>query len=77
MVKSFLLIGIAWDQLKEMVGEEAAPKMTEMVKSGIAKDTQAFKDAGLELEFIDYGTEEPMARLEGKLAEKEYKGVAM
>lgn len=77
MPGSFLLIGIAWDELAGVVGEAEAPEMTKKVKAAIARDTESFKEAGLELDFIAYGTQEPMQRLEEQLRGKEYKGVAM
>lgn len=77
MTRSFLLIGIAWEELSTVVGEEKAPEFTKMVKDAITKDEARFVDAGLKFEFTTYGTQEKMDRLEAKLEEGKYDGVAM
>jgi hypothetical protein len=77
MTLSFLLIGIAWAELAVLVGEDKVEEMTKMVKAGISKDEARFTAAGLQYEFMVYGSDEGMGRLEDKLKESKYDGVCM
>jgi hypothetical protein len=77
MPLSFLLIGIAWEELATVVGPEKAPEMEKMVRGAIAKDGKRFEDLGYKYEFMTYGTDEEMGRLETKLKEEKYDGICM
>lgn len=77
MPNSFLLIGIAWEEMKGIVGEEKAEETTAAVKGMLKKGEQQFIDAGLDYEFMTYSPNESMERLEQKLKEKNWAGVCM
>jgi len=43
----------------------------------LAKDAEAFEDAGLEYQILDYAPGESMGRLESVLEEREWYGVCV
>lgn len=80
MPQSFLLVALAWNNVKLLLGdgqEEREEKLIASVKTDLAEGEEKFREAGLEHEIIYYGSEEDMARLESKLAEREWTGVCM
>jgi len=77
MPLSFLLIGIAWDQMERLVGPDRAPAITTQVKAALARGEEEFRQAGLNYRLINFGPEESMDRLEGVLREKKWDGVCV
>lgn len=77
MPRSFLLIGLSWDEFPKVAPPDQREVLEAKIKAGLETARQQFQDAGLDYKMEHYGMSDDMGKLEGWMKEKKWDGVVM